>query len=252
MLDRRRDLAAVLGYAVLAAGAVWALHPGGVAGLLLAPLLIVCPGYALVRAIEGRRRVDALELTTTTLALSFATAALGGLLLNALKVGLTAQTWSALLLVVTAAGAAVAAARRAGAGQRVGAAEPTRRGSIRIRPLPLLVAAVVCALLAAAAVVAIRSQAAQDRRTATTSLAVLASNGGSTLHISVVNADSGAGRYRVRINVRTRVTSFPLALASGEHWSGTLHIPRSSVDAVRIQLFSATRPNAPLRMVTLR
>lgn len=246
MLDRCRDLAAVVGYAVLAAAAVWALHPGGAGGLLLAPLLVVCPGYALVRAVEGRRRVDALELATTTLALSFATAALGGLLLNAFNAGLTAHTWSALMLVVTAAAAAVAAARRTRAD------EPPRGRSIRIRALPLLAAAVVCALLSAAAVVAIRSQAAQDRRTATTALGVAPSNGGSTLHISVVNGDSRASRYRVSIDVGRRTMNFSLGLAGGEQWSGTQHISRSAVDPVRIQLFSASRSDTALRTVILR
>lgn len=246
MVERRRDLAAVAGYAVLAATAVWVLHPGGAGGLILAPLLVVCPGYALVCAIEGRRRPDALELVVTTVALSFATAALGGLVLNALNLGLTAHTWSTLFLVVTVAAAAVAACRR------VGADDPTRRRSIRIRALPLLATATICALLSAAAVIAIRSQQAQDRRTATTTLGVVASDGGSTFRISVMNADSGSRRYRVRIDVGSRTTaSVPLALAIGGHWSGTWQVSRSSVGPVRIDLFSATGPDVPLRTVIL-
>jgi hypothetical protein len=229
-----------------AAAAVWVLHPGGPGGLILAPLLVVCPGYALVCAIEGRRRPDALELVVTTVALSFATAALGGLVLNTLNLGLTAHTWSTLLVVVTVAAAVVAACRR------VGADDPARRRSIRIRTLPMLATATICALLSAAAVIAIRSQQAQDRRTATTALSVLASDGGSTLRISVMNADSGSRRYRVRIDVgRQTTTSFSLALASGGHWAGTRHVSRSSVGPVRIVLFSATRSNVPLRTVVL-
>jgi hypothetical protein len=246
VLERRWDLAAVAGYAVLAATAVWVLHPGGAGGLILAPLLVICPGYALVCAIEGRRRPDPLELVVTAVALSFATAALGGLVLNALNLGLTAHTWSTLFLVVTVAAAAVAACRR------VGADDPTRRHSIRIRALPLLTTATICALLSAAAVIAIRSQQAQDRRTATTGLGVVASDGGATLRISVVNADSGSRRYRVRIDVGRRTTTgFSFALASGGHWSGTRHVSRSSVGPVRIELFSATRSKFLLRTVIL-
>lgn len=246
MLEGRRDLAAVAGYAVLAAGTVWFLHPGGAGGLLLAPLLVVCPGYALVRAIEGRRRPDALELAVTTVALGFATAALGGLVLNTLKLGLTAHTWSMLFLVVTAVAAAVAAHRR------VAADQPAPRLSIRIRALPLFATAGICALLAAAAVIAIRSQEAQDRRTATTALGVLASNGGSTLRISVANADSGSRRYRISIAVGRRTTdTFSLTLASGGQWSGTRHVPASAVGAVRIDLFGARRSQAPLRTLLL-
>lgn len=244
MVERRRDLAAVVGYAVLAAGAVWVLRPGGAGGLLLTPLLVVCPGYALVRAIEGRRCPDALELVVTTVALSFATAALGGLVLNALNLGLTAHTWSTLFLIVTAAAAAVAARRRAGAD------EPTPRRSIRIPSLPLLATVAICAALSAAVVVAIRSQEAQDRRTATTTLGAVATNGGSTLRISVVNADSGSRRYRVRIDSgRRTITTFSLALASGGQWSGTRHVSRSRPGPVRIELFGATRSKVPLRTV---
>jgi hypothetical protein len=246
VVESRRDLAAVAGYAVLAATAVWVLHPGGAGGLILAPLLVVCPGYALVRAIESHRRPDALELVVTTVALSFATAVLGGLLLNTLNLGLTAHTWSALFLVVTVAAAAVAADRR------VEAENPTRRRSIRIGALPLLAAATICALLSAAALIAIRSQQSQDRRTATTALGVVPSDGGSTLRISVVNADAGSRRYRVRIDVGQRTTtSFSIALASGGYWSGTRHVSRPSVGPVRIELFSATRSNLPLRTVIL-
>jgi hypothetical protein len=245
VLERCRDLAVVVVYAAGATVAVWAMHPGGLGGLLLAPLLVVCPGYALVRAIEGPRRVDAVELAMTTLALSFATAALGGLLLNAFHVPLAAHAWSTLFLVVTAAAAAVAAGRRAEAG------EPARRGSIRVRRTPLLAFAAVCALLAAAAVIAVRSQRALDRRTSTISLAATPSDGGSAVRISVVNADAAPGRYRVRIEDGRRTTGFSLALTRGQRWSGTQNIPRSPVGRVRIQLFSATRPDDPVRTVTL-
>lgn len=245
MLESRRDLAAVAGYAVLAAGAAWLLHPRGAGGLLLAPLLVVCPGYALVRAIEGRRRPDRLELAVTTVALSFATAALGGLVLNTLSLGLTAHTWSTLFLVVTV-GAAVVAARRGVAH------EPARQLSIRIRATPLLATGAVFALLFAAAVIAVRSQEAQDRRTATPALGVTASNGGSTLRISVANADAGPRRYRVRIDTGRRTTiSFSLALASDGHWTGVQHIARSSVGAVKVELLAATQSTAPLRTVIL-
>lgn len=245
MLERHRDLAAIAGYALLAAVAVWVVHPLGAGGLLLAPLLVVCPGYALVRAIEGPRRPDGLELVVTTVALSFATAALGGLVLNTLNLGLTAHTWSALFLVVTVAAASVAARRRV-------ADDPARQFSIRIRATPLLATATICALLIAAAVIAVGSQEAQDRRTATAALGVAASNGGSTLRISVVNAEAGPRRYRVRIDAGRRMTiSFSLALASDGHWSGIQHIARSSVGPLKIELFGATQSKHPLRTVIL-
>jgi hypothetical protein len=245
VLERNRDLTGITGYAVLAAGAAWGLHPLGLAGLLLAPLLVVCPGYSLVRAIEGRHRPDLLELAVTTVALSFATAALGGLVLNTLHLGLTAHTWSALFLIVTLAAAAVAACRR------VGADEPDGRFAIQVRATPLLAAVTIAALLAAAAVVAIRSQQAQDRRTTTAALSVVTSNGGSTLRISVVNGDAGARHYQVRLAENGASTSFPLLLARGERWSGVAHVDPSVVGRLRIELFRATQSTVPLRTVIL-
>jgi hypothetical protein len=245
VLERRRDLAAVAGYAVLAAAAVWILHPGGARGLLLAPLLAICPGYALVRAIEGSRGPDALELVVTTVALSFATAVLGGLVLNALSLGLTAHTWSILFLVVTAAAAAVAAARRGGV------TEPARQLSLRIRATALLAVGTIAVLLSAAAVVAVRSQQAKDRSTTTAALSVVTSNGGSTLRISVVNADAGARQYRVRLAEKGASTSFSLLLRRGERWSGVAHVDPSFPGRLRIELFGATQSTLPLRTVTL-
>lgn len=246
MLERNKDLAAIAGYSVLAAGAVRVLHPFGAGGLLLTPLLFVCPGYALVRAIEGRRRPDALELAVTTVALSFATAALGGLVLNTLDIGLTARTWSILFLIVTVPATAVAARRR------VGADEGARQLLIRIHVTPLLAAGIICVLLSAAAVIAVRSQEAQDRRTSTVALSVARSNGGSTLRISVLNAASGPRRYWVRINVgNRRTTGFSLALASDEPWSGVRRIARSSAGPLSVELFAATQSTRPIRTVIL-
>ncbi len=246
MLERRWDLAAVVAYAVLATAAVWALEPGGIAGLLVAPLLLVCPGYALVRAIEGRPHVDALELATATLALSFATAALGGLLLNALDVRLTARAWSTLMLVVTAAAAAVAAAHAARAD------EPTHRRSIRVRPMPLLAAVAACLLLVAAAVIAHRSQRSLDRRTSVTTLGVAPFGDGSRLSISVVNAESAPDRYRVRIEADGHTTGFALALKPGERWSGIRRVPRLAGGPVRVQLFRGKQPGTALRALRLQ
>lgn len=246
MLERRRDLAAVVSYAAAASAAVWVRKPAGVGGLFLAPLLLVCPGYALVRAIESRRDVETLELATTTLALSFASAALGGLLLNTLNVPLTARAWSTLMLVVTAAAAAIAAWRAAGADQ------PARRRLPMVRPLPLVAAVATCVLLVAAAAVAYRSQKALDRRTSVATLAVRSLHRRSALRISVVNSDAAPNRYRIGIEAGGRTSRFSLALGRGERWSGTRLVSRAARGPVTVRLFRAAKPGRPLRSVTLR
>lgn len=247
MRERRWDLGAVVAYAALAAVTVWALEPEGITGLLVAPLLVLCPGYALARAIEGRRHIDGLELATATLALSFATAALGGLLLNLFDVPLTPRAWSTLLFAVTAAAAAATVAVDRGA--RIDS--PAGRRSIRVRPLPLLAAAVACLLLATAAAVAHRSQGSLDRRTSVAALGISPSDDGKALNISVVNAESAPGQYRVRVEAGGRTSRFSLALKPGEGWSGTRRLPRGA-GPVRVELFSAARPGAPVRTAWLR
>ena len=246
MFERRFHFAGVVGYAVLATVAVWAAEPKGVAGVLIAPLLLVCPGYALVRAIEGGRRVDALELATTTLALSFATAALGGILLNAFHVPLTARTWSTLMLLVTAGAAAVAFGRGAWTGER------TLRRSTRVGAKPLLAALAICMLLVAAAGIADHSERTRDRRTSVLTLGVAPSPNGSTLRISVVNSESAPGRYRVRIKSGSRSTNFALALRPGESWSGTRRLPRAASGPTQVQLFRETPPDTAIRTVMVR
>lgn len=244
MLERRWDLAVVTGYAVLAACVVWAIHPGSLGGLFLVPLLMVCPGYALIQAIEGVRPPGPLEFAVTTVALSFATAALGGLAINAFGLGLTPHTWSALFVIVTLGAAAVATRRRRG--------ELAPRLSVRVGGTTLLAIVAMFALVVSAAVIAVRSQRSQDRQTSTPALDVAASHGGSMLRIAVVNSDLGARRYRVRVYAGHRIVdNFSLALASDEQWFGTWHVARSFTGPLRVELFAGSKANMPLRTVNL-
>jgi uncharacterized membrane protein len=243
---RYGDLAAAVVYAAGATAAVLALDLQGVVGLLLAPLLLVCPGYTLVRALEGRRRLDVPELVTATVVLSLATVALAGLELNAYDLRLTARAWSISMLVVTVVAAVAAAARRAGAHGSV------RRRSSRLRALPLLAGVAACVLVAAAAAVADRSQRSLDRRTSVTTLGVARSHDRARLRISVVNAEPAAGRYRVLIEAGARWTGFSLTLKRGESWSASRHMPASGHDPVTVRLFRATGSGTLIRTVTLQ
>jgi hypothetical protein len=243
VVERRTEFLAVIGYAAAAAAAVWILEPTGVAGLLVAPLLVVCPGYALLRAIEGERQIEPFAFAATTLALSFATAALGGVLLNTLNIPLTPRAWASLLLIVTAVATVVAGARAR--------TRTVRRELPRISAFQALSLLATLLLLAAAATLAYRSQRGLDKRTSVTTLGAAPSGDGSAIDISVTNAESAHGEYRVRVTSEGRATAFSISLAPGEHWSGT-EVPRSSGAPVRVELFSAADREGPLRTVTLR
>jgi hypothetical protein len=241
--ERRTECMALLGYAAAATAAVWILEPTGVAGLLVAPLLIVCPGYASARAIEGEHRIEPFAFGATVLALSFATAALGGVVLNAFNVGLTPRAWSSLLLIVTAVAVVVALTR--------GVPPLARWDPPRVSVFQGLAILATVLLLGAAAAVAYRSQQALDKRTSRTTLSVTPSTDGSAIDIAVRNADSAPGRYRVRIASGGRATAFSLSLDPSEHWSGTAALA-SAEGPVRVQLFSAADNESPLRTVRLR
>jgi hypothetical protein len=94
-----------------AAAALIPALPGGVRAVLVLPLVLLLPGYALSRAVFGRRS-GAGERLVFALAMSVAVVALGGLVLNALPVLLTARSWTAFLVAVTLAAGLVAIVTR--------------------------------------------------------------------------------------------------------------------------------------------
>lgn len=236
MADQRRHL--VVGtYALLAAMAVWVLHPGGVGGALIAPLLL-CPGYAVVCACDDG--ADSLASAVLTVALSFAVAALGGLVLHAVGAGLTERSWSALMAIVTVAGLVAAERRRSPGTWRVA------RVRFSLTRPAAATAALTCVVLLLAGVIAVRSEHGVVRSRSTTQLGVVA--GGGTMQLSVVNAESAAARYQLRIASAAGAEVVPLRLAPGQKWSASR--PRPS-GPVTVRLFRVGHPRRPYRIVHL-
>src|ERR1700685_2531619 len=102
-MDNRPGVLVLPCYSIAAALVVLLRLPPAVAAVCVAPLVLLAPGYALVLALDipgqadlpGRRFVLAI-------ALSVATTALGGLIVNALA-PLTAASWTVWLVAFTCA-----------------------------------------------------------------------------------------------------------------------------------------------------
>lgn len=96
------DLAAVT--AIVLANVVWTFLPfhRSVIGTLLAlPLVFIAPGYTLTGALFHRRLLDRAYRLLLSLGISISIVIVGGLLLNALPVGLRPSSWSLLLALLT-------------------------------------------------------------------------------------------------------------------------------------------------------
>jgi uncharacterized membrane protein len=101
--------------AIALANVVWAFLPFylPVIGTILAlPLVFITPGYTLTGVLFHRRSLDRMYRLLLSLGISVSIVIAGGLLLNALPVGLRPSSWAVLLALLTLLFAALAAYRR--------------------------------------------------------------------------------------------------------------------------------------------
>lgn len=113
-MQRNKDLLIVSSLAVLAVivSIISAGHTNALNAALSLPLVLFLPGYAFSAALLPDGRAGLAERLAISLGLSIAIAGLGGLLLNFLPGGLTADSWRFLLLGVTLTAAVWAYVRR--------------------------------------------------------------------------------------------------------------------------------------------
>ena len=96
------DLAVVT--AIALANVVWTLlpfHLPAIGTILALPLVFIAPGYALTGVLFHRRSLDRAYRLLLSLGISISIVIAGGLLLNALPVGLRPSSWSVLLAFLT-------------------------------------------------------------------------------------------------------------------------------------------------------
>jgi uncharacterized membrane protein len=245
------DLVAVSAYTWVAVALTWAAGDHDAVAPLLTPLILVAPGYALARVAAPTCGRGLLEPAVLTVTLSFAIAALGGLVLHAAGIALTPRAWAVLAAAVTTVACGAAAARRAGAD---GAAAPVVRSRRPVGHMTVACGVLAVAALVAATVVARHSQAQLEDEQSSAQLAVLSRpvDRGLELRLSVVNGEHGPQRYRVEVRAAGRPIRFALALAPGQRWSRRRIVHRSPSGSVNVSLFRATAPGSAYRTAVLR
>jgi hypothetical protein len=249
MVRSNRDLGVSVGYAAAATALIWLTRMPSAVGLALLPLALIVPGYTLTRAIEGSRGFSPLEVVILSLTLSFATAVLGGLVLNWTPRGLDAESWSALFFLVSAVGGYVALARR-DAGEAHADPFPRIRWPLR----QVLILAVATALVAAAAGLAVRSQASVNAKPVTQLYVVPHRTQGRVAQIAVTVSNGGPQRVSYRVVLREgtgRVAQTAVRLPAG-HQRTISRTLDPKARSVTVDLYRGKHQGRPFREVTVR
>jgi uncharacterized membrane protein len=215
-----RDLVAVAALSVVGLLVTVIPFPDWFRAIVLMPLVIVLPGYALAAAIFPPGFVTREERTVFTIAFSIGAAALGGLLLQ-LVVRLDRGTWLGLLLVVTLAACAVALSRRNGQFTATWKMPP-------IDPVPVAAIVVAVAIGGAALAIASNSASRQLDRSHFSALWIVpkginSGRSANQLEIGVQNHEGRSLRYRLRISHHSAtVRKWKFRLGSGQLWQTSL------------------------------
>jgi uncharacterized membrane protein len=204
-----RDLTWACAAAIVCASLSLLIPVEVISFLFLAPLAFFLTGYAISAAALPRWRAEPALRAATSLGLSLAVLALGGLLLNYLG-GLRPLPW-ALLLVVIVIGCCRGAAL----------ARPRRKGNDRLRvslPRPGIISAVALAL------------------------GVLAAGASLALAFHPVSADRAVGYSELWIDTGTSPDSFRVGVGNQEHHAVTYGVIAHIVGAELVERHLELRP----------
>jgi hypothetical protein len=250
------DLLVTLGLALL--GALVALLPGVPAAVrvpLVAPLVLVLPGYALTRALFLERTPEPIVLVLLCLGLSVACATLGGLVLNLLPGGLSAPAWAALLCLITLVGCAASLIQRARAPATVSGGSV---GTLSWSAPPLTPRAAALFAGAALAVVAAvwlaRTPIGAIPEQGYTILWMLpATDSPDGVRVGVRNFESAPMQYKLRVVSGDQVLQeFPINLDPVQEWQAELTLPALGNAPVEADLYRADSPDTVYRRTVLR
>jgi glycosyltransferase involved in cell wall biosynthesis len=211
--------------AVAALGVAGTAIPAGAGSparlILVLPLVLFLPGYALASAIFGRRPPATVERIALALSLSLVTAALASLVLNFTPSGLTLYSWATSLALVTGAATLVAAARHPTAPDR--STPTTPREKLRLpRRRAQLIVAVVAACLVAAAVALARTPLPSPTARGYTALWLTRDPHSSALVLGVRSEERRTTRYVLRLKRPGGTTRRQLTLDPGQTWQEKL------------------------------
>lgn len=253
--ERDAGLVVAIAWSLCAAGAValgWRASVVGVA--LTLPLALLLPGYAIARAIFGRRVGDIAEMLAMSLGLSLVVAIAGGFLLNLTPVGLRAGSWTVYLASVTILGAVAARAR---APRRVlSSSKQARRIQFAPRQAILLAAALAITLVAFVVANAGASTRRDGGFTQLWTLPGPITSQGDSVTIGVSSRETAPVSYAVTLSVDgTPLETWDgVTLNPGESWQQTMVIPVALLhggDRADVQLYRANAPESVYRHTLL-
>jgi glycosyltransferase involved in cell wall biosynthesis len=215
----RRELQVILGLTVLAifASALPAGDWTPLRAIVVLPLVLVLPGYALTRTIFRREILGLPERIVLALGLSLVTAALVSLFIYLTPFGLRLYSWVAGLAVVTAAAVAVMAARPASASTGSGPILP-RFGLAVSRSRVAVGIAFAAAGFAVAAVVLARTPLSSPVAPGYTALWLTRAPSSSSLILGVRSEEHVRTHYVLRLALPGGGRRLRIALDPGETW----------------------------------
>jgi len=232
----RRDERVLLALAAL--GIAGAAIPSGpwtaLRTILVVPLALFLPGYALTRAIFRRRGLALVERIVLALGLSLVTTALASLFLYVTSLGLTVTSWVTALAVVTVAATLVVAADGSGHEHE---SRPTERRPARrppLRPIHVAIGLLAAGLTVAAVALAV-TPLPSSSAPGYTSLWLTRDRRTSALTLGVRSQEHQATRYVLRLRLSGRTTTRRIALAPGQTWQRQLPpSPRAAAALYRV------------------
>lgn len=218
---RSADLLAVAGLAAISALAALASPPSWLEAVMLLPLALALPGYALAAAFFPPGTIPVAQRFVHSFVLGVSAAGIG--LLLQLFVALDRTAWATLLLGLTLAACAVALSRR-------WAAAPAKRrapGRPRLPLLAALIAALGLAGAGASVAIAVDGVREQQSRQVFASLWAAPAHEEAAAPVEVgVRNHGGPSDYKLAVSVAGKVVqTLPARLGGRPEWQTVLAPP---------------------------
>jgi len=246
---RSPDLAIACGLAV--AGLLVSIaDPGNwLQAAVLAPLVLVVPGYAIAAALFPPASIRSLDRVVYSFVFSLSAASLGGLALQ-LVLDLDRVAWLALLALITLAASAVARARRATAPvQQIAIPRALRLPRSPLWAIAFLAALTITAGAIAVATGGVHEQQSRQRFASLWALPGQTGTGATSIETGVWN-HGGPARFRLEIDGGGEaIYSRALRLGPNERWSAKLR-PEAppGTEVLTVTLKHGSRPYRSLEL----
>jgi uncharacterized membrane protein len=223
--------------------------------LFALPMVFALPGYAVVAASFGRQMPEPVQRAALTLGLSLAIAMLGALVLD-LTSGLTALSWSVLIVVVVWASCALAIGRRRSDPQLLDHAAPRPTSPWRVRRRDALLMLLALDVAVGALFFAGTPLPAENVQGFTSLSMLPVPARAMQFAVEVTSAEQGRTRYslEVRYDSKVVVVAPRIVLEPGQRWQRAVVLaasPPDSATAVEATLLRTGHGTTPYRTARL-